>query len=327
MKIKIAAVLMCLILLFSGCRKPEEKPVVRIAFFPNITHAQALVMKSTGSLEERLGKDCTVNWISFNAGPAVIEAMFAGEIDIAYIGPVPAINAYVKSEGDVKVIAGAANGGAVLVASPDSGIAGIADLSGKTVSIPQLGNTQHLQLLMLLSENNLETTSNGGTVNVTAVANADVQNLMDQGEVDAALVPEPWGSLLESNCGAKTILDANQLWNNGDYSVTVVLVSKDFLEESPELVEQFLMEHHAVSLYINANPDESKKMINEQIGLLTQKEIPVDVLDKAFSRITVTDIVPEKSIEEYAILSLEGGFIQSLPDEKMIDTSILERIS
>jgi NitT/TauT family transport system substrate-binding protein len=99
------------------------------------------------------------------------------------------------------------------------------------------------------------------------------------------------------------------------------------LDESPELVEQFLMEHHAVSLYINANPDESKKMINEQIGLLTQKEIPVDVLDKAFSRITVTDIVPEKSIEEYAILSLEGGFIHNLPDEKMIDTSILERIS
>jgi NitT/TauT family transport system substrate-binding protein len=327
MKKRIAATLICLLLLFSGCRKPDGKPEVRIAFFPNITHAQALVMKSSGSLEARLGEDYSVEWISFNAGPAVIESMFAGEIDIAYIGPVPSINAYVKSQGDVRVVAGACNGGAVLVVSPDSGITNVLELSGHTVAIPQLGNTQHLQLLMLLDANGLKSTSEGGTVNVTAVANADVQSLMDRGDVDAALVPEPWGSLLESKCGAIAVLDADRLWNEGKYATTVVLVRKDFLMEHPEIVEQFLEEHHIVTGYIGENTEESKIMINEQITLLTGKAIPGEVLDRAFSRLVITDEIEEKSIEEYAILSLEGGFIQNLPDDKMIDTSILERIS
>jgi len=325
MKKLLTIIMICaLSLILAGCKKESENTQLRIAYFANITHAQAMVMKSQGRLEEKLGEGCEVSWTAFNAGPAVTEAMFAGEIDLAYIGPVPAINAYVKSDGDIRIIAGATNGGAVLVSRKDLIMQTISELSGKTVAVPQFGNTQHLLLLNILSENGLETTSNGGTVNVIAVANADVEALMDRGEVDAALVPEPWGSVLEGKVNANLVLDATALWKDGNYSTAVVIVSKDFLDNHKDIVEEFMIVHKDATIYINENYEEAKSIVNEQIEIVTSKTIPQEVLDKAFSSLVVSELIPSESINEYAEISMKAGFIEKMPDEKLIDSSVLE---
>ena len=196
-----------ILLTAAGCGAKDGesggKTDVRIAYFPNITHTQALVMKNQGTLEEKWKDTCNVTWTSFNAGPAEIEAIFAGEIDLGYIGPVPAVNANVKSNGEVKIISNATNAGAVLLVRKDSGIASVKDLAGKKVAVPQLGNTQHLCLLSLLSENGLKTVDQGGDVTINASSNADILNLIDNGSVEAAVVPEPWGTTIEKNGNAE----------------------------------------------------------------------------------------------------------------------------
>lgn len=168
--------------LLAGCGTTKEKNrQLRMACFPNITHAQALLMKNRQTLEKELGDAWDVSWTTFTAGSSEVEALFAGEIDIGYIGPVPAINGNVKSDGELTVIANAADAGAVLVRGAESGIDEVDDLAGKKVAIPQIGNTQHLCLLNLLSENGLAPVSEGGTVEVVAVDNSNLQNMFDQG--------------------------------------------------------------------------------------------------------------------------------------------------
>lgn len=304
----------------SGCgKKSDEGPVdVRVAYFPNITHSQALVMKDQQGLEERLGDGYNVEWISFNAGPDEITAIFAGEVDLGYIGPVPAINAYIKSKGDVNIIAGATNAGAVLLTRSGANITSVKELAGKTVAIPQLGNTQHLSLLNILSENNLVTKDAGGDVNVVAVANADIKNLMDQGTIDAALVPEPWGSIIEKETGANILLDYDEVWMEGNYPTAVVIVSKDFLEDHEDIVAEFLAEHKEATLFINDNKEEAKEIINRQIEEVTQNAIADDVLDKALGRLVITDETSFDVIKAFAELNLQEGFIDELPDEKIV---------
>lgn len=154
-------------------------------------------MKNQKTLENKWKDTCEVSWTSFNAGPAEIEALFAEQIDIGYIGPVPAVSANVKSNGDIKIISNAANAGTVLLTGKDTDIQSVGDLSGKKVAVPQLGNTQHLCLLSLLADNGLKTADKGGDVTIRASSNADILNLMGNGNIDAALVPEPWGTTIE----------------------------------------------------------------------------------------------------------------------------------
>ncbi len=309
---KFFALLICtgLFALF-GCAKPASGNTgVRIAFFPNITHAQALIGSANGTFEQTL-EGCDVTFRDFNAGPDEVEALFAGAVDIGYIGPVPAINGFVRSNGDVIIISGAANGGAVMVARSEAAITSVADLAGKKVAIPQLGNTQHLSLLHLLSSNGLATTSAGGTVDVYAIANSEIKSLMRTGDIDAALVPEPWGARLTREIGAKLILDYNQIWLDGNYSTAVVIVRKDFLTAHPDLVGKFLQAHADITNYINQNPDEAMVIANARIEELTGAALDPEVLSEAFSRIVFTTDPARESVEAFISLSIEQGFIPS----------------
>lgn len=327
MKKLLYVFLISLLLVLSGCGKKEEENIVKIAYFPNITHSQALYMKSQGLFEKELGEDYSVEWHAFNAGPAEIEAMFAGEIDLGYIGPVPAINGYVKSKGDVQIIAGATKAGAVLVTRPEAGITSVEELSGKTVAIPQLGNTQHLSLLNLLDENGLSVKTNGGTVNVVAVANADMLNMMDQKQIDAALVPEPWGSSLEQQGGAEILLDYDEVWRGGDYSTAVVIVNKDFLEKHEDIVLKFLEVHKDATVYINENKETAASIINEEIKQQTQKDLAPEILKSAFERMVISEQIPEESIHAFAQIGLEEGFIAELPEEDICNSTLLEKLN
>lgn len=322
-KMKAAGFILCVMAAAAGCGKKEENKV-RVAYFPNITHSQALVMKSQGILEEKLGSETEVDWLSFNAGPAEVEAIFAGEVDLGYIGPVPAISAYIKSGGDVRIISGVTNAGAVLVVREGAGIESVKDLDGRNVSVPQLGNTQHLSLLNLLQENGLEVRTNGGTVNVIAASNADVSNLMEQENIDAAIVPEPWGSILEQKNGAKVLLDYDEVWMEGNYATAVVIVRKDFMEEHRDIVEKFMKAHQEMTVFVNEHQEEAKKLVNEEIKAATSKPVEEAVLDSAFKRLIFSADIPETSIAEFAKLNLQEGFIKELPGEDIIDSSFLK---
>ena len=303
----------------SACTpKTDDLTQINVACFPNLTHAQALVMKDQGSLEKAYGDGVKVNWVTFNAGPEEIEALFAGSVDIGYIGPVPAVSGYIQSSGDLQIIAGAANGGAELLARADSGITSAADLAGKTVAIPSFGNTQHLSLLAMLSANGLAPTTSGGTVNVVPASNADVANLMDQKNIDAALVPEPWGTILE-NGGANVVLDYDQVDPNGIPATTVVIVRKDFLDAHPDAVQKFIDAHKAATDYINANPADAMAAVNNQLNLLTGKPIDTAVLSKAFSRMQIVSDIPTQSVMSFAQTSLDQQLIAKMPDDNLIN--------
>lgn len=317
--VSVLAFALCLLCAVAGCKgrggADGSKTEVRIAYFPNITHTQALVLKNRKTPETVWADKCEVSWTSFNAGPAEIEAVFAGEIDLGYIGPVPAINANVKSEGDVKIIANATNAGAVLLVREGAGIASVSDLSGKKVAVPQIGNTQHLCLLSLLRENGLQTVDKGGDVTVSASSNADIVNLMDNGSIDAALVPEPWGTIIEKNGSAKVLLDYDEIFLGGDYPTAVVIANGSFLEQHPDLVREFLEMHDDVALYIRENPKEAQKAVNSEIESVTGKPVDGDVLEAAFSRIEVDSQLNTKAILSFAKISSEEGFISKVPEE------------
>lgn len=276
-------------------------------------------MKSQKTLEDSLGTDKEVRWTAFNAGPAEVEALFSGDIDIGYIGPVPAVSANVKSRGDVVILSGSSTGGAILVKRPEAGIETVEDLDGKTVAIPQIGNTQHLSLLKLLSENGLKPVSEGGSVTVSAVANADVANMMERGDVDAALVPEPWGATLLKD-GAELLLDYDEFYMEGKYNVAVVVVRKEFMEENPEVVEKFLAAHEAASKAINEEKDNALSIINEELKSATGKALGEDIISESFERIGVNTELNKESVLDFAQISKEQGFIDELPDEAALFT-------
>ena len=290
-----------------------EKTQVRIAYFPNITHTQALVLKNQGTLEEKWKDTCEVSWTAFNAGPEETEALFAGEIDLGYIGPVPAVSANTKSNGDVQIISNATNAGAVLLSRKGSKIKTVADLAGKTIAVPQLGNTQHLCLLNILEENNLKTTDEGGDITVSASANADIVNLFDNGSIDAAIVPEPWGTTIENNGNAEVLLDANEIFLNGDYPTAVVVATKDFMEKHPDLVEDFLQMHEDATLYINDNQEDAQNIVNTEIQEATGKSLDADVIASAFSRMTVSTALNKDAVLSFADISKNNGFIADVP--------------
>lgn len=320
----IGIIVMFLIMLtMSSCGKNEEKEMkkIRIGYFPNITHAQALVMKNQEKLEKKFENQLEVSWHAFQAGPAEVEAIFAGEIDLGYIGPVPALSANVKSNGEIKIISNSTNAGTVLLIRKGSDIQSIQDLDGKKVAIPQLGNTQHLCLLNLLSENGLKTTDQGGDVIITPSSNADILNLMDQGNIDAALVPEPWGSIIENKGNASILLDANQIFLEGNYPTAVVVVNKEFYEENPEIVETFINLHENTTLYINQNLEKAGDIVNLEIEKVTGKKMEEDVIKSAFSRLNIKYDLNQEAIMKFGEISKKEGFIRELPEEEDVFTS------
>ncbi len=305
----------------------SQNTKVRVGYFPNITHAQALVGKADGQFQKALGDANPIEWKMFNAGPSEIEALFAGEIDIGYIGPGPAISGYTKSKGDLQIIAGATDAGAILVTRKDLVLNNVEELSGKKIAIPQFGNTQDLSLRNILQEHGLTDTTKGGTVEIRQADNPDIKTLMDKGEIDAALVPEPWGSRLVNEIHANVLLGHKQVWREGRYTVAVVIARTQFIKEHPDIVEKFLRTHVELTDYINKNPELAKETINRQLKELTNKPLDKGILDAAFSRLIVTNDPEKDSVIDFVQLALNAGFIKEKPDVRnLFDIKILNKV-
>lgn len=289
--LRLAAALLALLAALAACGGggPAPGAAVRLAYFPNLTHAVALVGVSRGTFQAALGPEVALEQRTFNAGPALIEALFAGEVDIGYIGPSPAINGFVRSRGEaLRIIAGAASGGAMFVVRPEAGIRSPADLAGKTLATPQLGGTQDVALRHLIRESGLQTADSGGSVTIVPTQNPDILTLFQRGAIDGAWVPEPWATRLVQEAGAEVFLDERALWPGGRFVTTHVIVSKRFLDERPELVAAFLRAHVATIAYIRAHPEESSRIVNGEIERITTAALPQAVLDQAFAGVEFT---------------------------------------
>ncbi|MEL7634743.1 aliphatic sulfonate ABC transporter substrate-binding protein [Sporomusa sphaeroides] len=317
----------------SGCStNTENKNIkVRLANFPNITHSQSLLLRTDGKMEpliDKNNKSVSVEWKTFNAGPAEVEALMAGEVDIGYIGPGPAINAFVKSKGDIMIIAGATDAGAILVSRENLVERDVKKLlDGRKIAVPQFGNTQDLCLRNLLEQNGLKDTAKGGTVEVVQIENPDIKTLLEKGDIDAALVPEPWGARLVNEIGANIVLDYKDIWRNGDYTTAVIVARKDFLTQYPDLVEAFLEQHVKATLAINQNLAANKQIINKKIGELTQKTLSESVLNGAFQRLKVTYDPQTQSVIEMADMAKAAGFLREKPNmQGIFDLAILNKV-
>jgi NitT/TauT family transport system substrate-binding protein len=288
---------------------------LRLGYFPNITHSQALVGVARGDFKQALGPNVTLDAKLFNAGPSVIEALFAGELDIAYIGPNPAINGYVKSNGEaLRIIAGATSGGAALVVRPQANIAKVEDFAGKKVASPQLGNTQDVALRAYLADHGMKTKDKGGSVEVIPTDNPLILDLFKQGQIDAAWVPEPWASRLIVDGGGKLFLDERDLWPNGEFVTANLIVSTAFLKNYPDLVKAFLQAHVEVTQWEQQNPDQAKKLVNDEIKKLTGKALPGAVVDGAWTRMRVTYDPVSSSLIKAADSAFKAGFLKTQPD-------------
>src|SRR6202140_1450167 len=253
----------------------QQKPtVIRVGYFPNMTHAQALVGRANGQFEKALGTGVQIEWKAFNAGPSAIEALFANAIDLTYVGPNPTVTGYVRSQGEaVRVIAGAASGGASLVVREASGIKTAADFHGKKVATPQQGNTQDVALRAWLRANGMKPREKGGDVQVLPISNADQLTLFLKGQLDAAWAPEPWAARLVHEGGARIFLDERDLWPNHQFVITDLIINPKFLKAQPDIVKNFLRTHVELTEWIGKNPAQAKQMMNQQLQKETGKAL------------------------------------------------------
>jgi NitT/TauT family transport system substrate-binding protein len=270
-----------------GSVAPAPAEELRLGYFGNVTHAPALVGVGKGFLAEELGATRLRTQV-FNAGPAAIEALNAGAIDATYIGPNPAINAFVKSDGEaVRIVSGATSGGAQLVVRP--GIEGPADLAGKKLASPQLGGTQDVALRAWLRGQGLETSPSGeGDVKITPTENAQTLQLFRSGKLDGAWLPEPWASRLVLDAGAKVLVDEKSLWPGGRFLTTHLIVATKFLQEHPQTVEALLRANLRSIEWIRDNRAEAEKVVNEQIAAASGKPLEDAVIQRAFGNIEVS---------------------------------------
>lgn len=303
-----------------------ERITLRLAHFPNLTHAPAIYGLEKGIFTEALGDNVTLDVKTFNAGTDAITALFSGNVDISYIGPNPAINGFQQSDGEaLRIIAGATSGGAALVVKPE--ITSSDQLKGKTLSTPSLGNTQDVALRAWLAERGITATKEGGgDVSIKPQENAQTLQAFTSGQIDGAWVPEPWVSRLVGEGGGKVLLDEGTLWPDGKYATTLVIVRKRFLDSNPDVVENFLEGHVQVIEDIAKDESDSKRLVNKGIEKISGKALADNVLNPAWRNLDFTYDPLIATIERSAVAAEEVELLGDSDIEGIADLSLLNRV-
>ena len=262
---------------------------IRIAYFPNIGHAIPIVGIENGFFQNSLGDQVKIETRVFDSGPQAIESLFGNSIDLAYVGPGPAINGFLNSENhNVKILAGAASGGASFIVHPDSEINSASDFAGKKIAAPQIGNTQDVSLRHYLSENGLRTAEKGGSVIVYNISNPDIYTLFVKGDIDGAWIPEPWATILVTELNGKRLFHEEDLWPNQEFASVLLIANADFVEKNPELITNLLKSHHETATWINQNPIETRIIFNDFLNSHLGQSLSDDIVDVALSNIVIT---------------------------------------
>ncbi len=321
--------LVVILAIAAGCQSDPQAQsgALRVGFFPTVTHGAALVLLQRGELAHAIAPRA-VEPHPFNAGPEAMEALFAGAIDACYVGPMPALNAYLRSRGEALVIvAGAATGGAALVVRKDSGITGPEDLHGKKLSSPQLGNTQDLSLRAYLAAHGLTTNDRGGDVRVMPMAAPDLYSLLRRGDLDGAWVVEPWVSRLVDEAGARILVDEKELWPGGLYPTAVLVVTRKLLREHPELVTQLVRAHVAAVAFIAGHRDQARELAAAALVKYGKKQLPPQVMADAWQRVRFDTALPPGALEKIAADARQLGYLPKTGDVKAaVDVHFLEQL-
>jgi len=311
----------------SGAAGAAAEPVeLRLGYFPNVTHSTAIVGVQEGFFADALGPDVTLTTATFNAGPAAIEAMFSDAIDATYIGPNPTVNGFVQSGGEaVRVVSGAASGGAFLVVR--DGIDSPGDLVGTTLATPQIGNTQDVALRYWLQEQGLTSDlAGGGDVAIAPQDNAQILDAFAAGAIDGAWVPEPNATrLLEA--GATVLVDERDLWPDGAFVTTNLIVNPTFLAEHPDVVRGLVEGQVDANEWLNANPEQAQAVVGDAIAELSGSALPEGVIAEAWPNIDFTDDPVPTSLLDGAAHAAEVGTLEGKPDlDGLYDLSILNEV-
>lgn len=287
---------------------------VRVGHFPNITHVQALVARAferqgRNWFTERLGPGVKIEWYAYNAGPSAMEAIFANSLDLTYVGPNPALNAYARSRGDeVRVIAGAVNGGSALVIQPDSNLAKPADFRGKRIATPQFGNTQDVAARAWLIAGGLRITQTGGDAQVLPTSNPDQLSLFRSKQLDAVWTVEPWVSRLESEAGAKVLVEEK------DAITTVLVSSAGFLAKNRDLARHFVAAHRELTEWIVKNPEEAQRLARDELQATFRVDMAPELVSRAWTRMSITPDVTLAAFQSFMTAAQQVGFLRGAPD-------------
>ena len=274
---------------------------LRIAYFPNIGHAIPIVGIENGFFSEKLSSNTNIQSRVFDSGPQVIESLFANSVDIAYVGPGPAINGFLNSKNNnIQILSGAASGGASFVVHPNSEINFASDFVGKKIAAPQIGNTQDVSLRHYLSENNLKTAEKGGSVLIYNIANPDIYTLFVKGDIDGAWVAEPWATILETELDGKRLFYEEELWTDNQFASVLLIGNIDYVKNNPVLVSNFLKSHHETVHWINANPVETRVSFNDFLNSYLGKSLSDEIVDTALSNILITSDSNSDSVHSFA---------------------------
>jgi len=301
-----------LVLLLAGFTAVQaEKVTLRVGYFPNLTHAQAVIgshgtREKQGWFEQRLGPDITIQWYPFNAGPSAMEAIFAGSIDVTYVGPNPALNAYIRAQGEeIRVLAGAALGGAALVVPGDGRITKPADFKGRRIATPQLGNTQDVAARAWLKKQNFKITLTSGDVLVVPTPNPDQLGMFQQGKLAGVWTVEPWVSRLELEAGGKVLIEQTD-------AVTTVLVSRvKFLKAHRALAEKFLAAHIELTQWINAHPVEARAQVRAGLSAEMRRDMSAVIVENAWQRLQFSELVTQAQFDTLVTDAQSVGFLRN----------------
>jgi NitT/TauT family transport system substrate-binding protein len=318
------------IVLLASCSVGEgaegDSLTLRLGFFPNVTHAPAIVGIEEGLLAEALGSDVGLEPRAFNAGPEVVEAIFNGALDASYIGPNPAINAFAQSDGAaIRIVAGTTSGGAALVVRDD--IASPDQLAGTVLATPQLGNTQDVALRAWLLEQGYETDlEGGGEVSITPQANADALNAFVAGEIDGAWVPEPWSTRMVEESGGRVLVNEADLWPDGEFVTTHLIVATVFLEEHPDVVKRLVEGHVAAINFTNDDPEAAQELVIAAIEELSGTELSPEIVAMAWENLEFTADPIATSLQTSAQHATDLGLLESVDLEGIYDLALLNEV-
>lgn len=301
-------------LVASSPRVSAENTTIRFGHFPNVTHAQGVIAhglsrQGKGWFEQRLGPGVEIQWFTYNAGPSAMEAIFAGSLDVTYVGSGPALNAHFKSEGEeIRAISGAATGGAALVIRPDEAIKTPADFRGKIIATPQLGNTQDISCRAWLKAQGFNITQVGGDVTVLPTANPDQLGLFTDKRIDAVWTVEPWVTRLELKAGAKVLREET------DVLTTWLVSSVKFLTDHRDLAKKIAAANVELTAWIKANPAEAQKILVDELKEETKGAIEPEAISHAWKRITFTSEIPGQLVTKAVQDAKEAGFSKGPTD-------------
>ncbi len=264
-------------------------PQLRIGYFPNIGHAIPIVGIEKGFFQNSLGDQIKIETRVFDSGPQAIEALFANSVDVAYVGPGPAINGFLNSENNnVRILAGAASGGASFIVHPNSEINSASDFAEKKIAAPQIGNTQDVSLRYYLSENGLKSAAKGGSVIIYNISNPDIYTLFVKGDIDGAWVAEPWATILEIELGGKRLFHEEELWPNNEFASVLLIGNVDYFEENKQFMIPFLNSHHTTTTWIAEHPVETRIIFNDFLDSHFGQSLSDNVVDIALSNLVIT---------------------------------------